>query len=347
MIQDWLRRRVVRSPRRASAPRVGLGVLAAIAWVGAIMGHGCARRVQSPATVDAASPVVRGALGGLELWWWVVTDSRVPAAPAQSGSIGPPDPSAATQAEPAFEIIDQKYDIDEVLAAYVQRPVPMRAEDRARWFAAGFRVVGVPVADLERIRTRLRTVGPAQRQWLGEKPDWIDAVSGPPLSGDQLVDAGFGPSALPPGTLRLLLRCWLAPDWSSTSDRGPGSVLRVELMPEHVPAHSSTPRLRPGGFEGVPIRGTPLRHLAAGLIMRDGDALLIIPGSPGAAWFADGARAATPSAATGPALPTLPTLGELMLGSGPDPRTARRACVILVLVPRVPGEFRLSAAGHP
>lgn len=343
MTPDLLCRRAVPSRRR---PRVRLSrciVLAAIALAGTSVVHGCARRVQAPTTADAASPVVRGALGGLELWWWVVTDSRVPPAPARSGPVGPPDPSAPPPPEPAFEVVDLKHDADEVLAAYAQRPVPMRAEERARWSAAGLRVVSVPVADLERVHARLRTVGPAQRQWLGEKPDWIDAVGGPPLTGGRFVDAGFGPIAMPPGTLRLLLRCWLAPDWSASSERGPASVLRVELMPEHVPAQ----RLRPGVPDAAPIRGTQLRHLAAGVSMRDGDALLIVPGPSGAAWRADGEHAAAPSDATGPAPPTLPTLGELMLGSDPDPRTGRRARVVLVLVPRVPGEFRLSAAEPP
>ncbi|MFM9997227.1 MAG: hypothetical protein ACKVU4_15670 [Phycisphaerales bacterium] len=300
----------------------------------------------SAAVTDAASPVVRGARSGLELWSWVVTDARstsgLRAPRDESGPPGPPDPGTEVKPPPPrVEIVDLKYDVAEVLAPYIERPVPMAAEERARWFAAGLRVVSVPLADLDRVQAHLRTAGPVQRQWLGEKPDWFDAVSGPAFSRQRQVEAPFGPATLEPGNLRLMLRCWLTPDWSgSEASSGPGAALRVELTPEHRPHAAAPASLRAAGDP----RDTLMPHLAAHLLMRHEEALLIIPESPDVEWFGprDARAAAQPS--IGPAPPRLPTIGELMLTADADSGTGRRARVIIVLIPRVPDRFRLSAA---
>jgi hypothetical protein len=114
-------------------------------------------------TPPSASPVVRGADRGLEVWWWIVSDPR--RAPARAPAPGE-DPEKP--APPPFTNVDDREDIETLLLPYLDRPLPMSDEMRERWAASGFRIVRVPLTDLERIQAESRLVGQAHRQWLGE-----------------------------------------------------------------------------------------------------------------------------------------------------------------------------------
>lgn len=317
---------------------------------GALIAPGCARRrsVREPAAPEPGSPVVRGARDGLELWWWVVTEPRsrglVPA------PLGPTGPQAAEPppGPPPLEVTDLKSNLEDVLAPYLDRPVPIPESERAAWHAAGLRLVTVPVGDLEEMQSRLRTVGPAQRQWLGERPEWMDAITGASLDQPRVVTAGDRPRTLPAGSLHLLLRCWIAPDLSAGSDAG--AVMRVEIVPEHRPPRSPRSR-RLLTLEDAPSppAGTLFDGLLAHLSMRDGVACLIVPEAPGVEWTADAPPDQPPAApvqGVGPPVPPIPTVGEAMLSTAAFPDAGRRVRVVLVLVPRVPDRFRLTA-GSP
>ncbi len=296
--------------------------------------------------------MVRGARDGLELWWWVVTEPRSRAGPGPAaGPIGPgPMPEPAVPPQPPMEVLDLKFDLEDVLLPYLDRDVPMPAPDRARWRAAGLRVVAVPVADLDRLQSLLRTVGPSQRQWLGERPDWTDAVTGPSFDGECTLRTGERAIVFPAGALRLLLRCWMAPTWDDPA-AGPGAVLRVELVPEYRSAeamHARRPqRLSPTGVDEAGAVGAPLPGLLARLALRDGEACLIVPDAPEADWTVPPVAQPGAPGAFGPPAPPTPTIGEAMLSSGGSfeggsPLPSRRVRVVLVLVPRVPERFQLA-----
>ncbi len=293
---------------------------------------------------------MRGARDGLELWWWVVTDRRsVPGVLPPAGSIGPIDPATPALPPPAFEVSDLKSGVEEVLLPYIEREVPMVPAERERWKQSGLRLISVPAVDLPRIQSRLRTVGPAQRQWFGERPEWTDAVTGPSSELPRVVRVMEQTRSLPPGALRLLLRCWVAPEWA-TAEGGPGAVLRVEMIPEH---HADEHRERRGlslSNEGArvssrPDLGSAFTELLSRVSLREGEACLIVPESPGVDWAEERPEtsAEAPVQGFGPPSPAIPTLGEAMLSSAAFPDGGRRLRVVLVLVPHVPDRFQLTS----
>ncbi len=351
-----------------------VGLLCLVAMIPGSCGWRSKIRAARPVPPDTASPVVRGARDGLELWWWVVTDPRSRGGRAGAGAaapIGPtgaqpsPEPAASPESPPApvLEVVDLKFDLEDVLLTYLDREVPMSAPDRERWRKAGFRVIAVPVADLDRIQSLLRTVGTAQRQWLGERPDWTDAVTGPAFERPRTLRTADETEIFSPGALRLLLRCWVAPSWgqAETGNGGappsaptpdPSAVLRVELVPEHRPADRWSGR---AGWEdrradpdadlgAAQWAGRPLTSLIARLSLRDGEACLIVPESPDADWSRPQTEA--PALAFGPQAPPVPTIGEAMLSSAAFEAPARKVRVVLVLIPRIPERFRLSSVGE-
>lgn len=293
---------------------------AAARWAGAagtLALIACAGPGSTPAIParDAASPVVRGAENGLEMWWWVVADDR--------GQVGT------------------------ALAAFSDRAVPVSEDDSDRLAAGGLRLLSLPVADLDPLQARLPVIGSVQRQWLGEVPDWTDVLSGPVRESRTTVSLGDGMLELEPGRIRLLLRCWIAPA-PAPAGQWPAAILRVELAPQHIPADRGAPRLDLAVGPRRQLRpeseGLVLGRLGASLAMRGGEALLLVPESPEVDWNAPppDPQAEPDTSAGTPPPPPLLTVGEAMLAAAPDPATRRRVRAIVVLIPRVPERFELT-----
>jgi hypothetical protein len=88
--------------------------------------------------------------------------------------------------------------------------------------------------------------------------------------------------------------------------------------------------------------GVIFSRFAAEMAMGAPEALLIVAERPETVWGA--ARLPEqPDSGVGPPAPALPTLGEAMLWAEPD--GVRRARAIVVLIPRLPEQFQLAAAG--
>ncbi len=342
-------------PRRASGLRVarpGPGlVLALTLLLGACRGGGGAPEAAHTraAPIEAAGGVVRGADTGLELWSVVVVSSRArePGAPTPLEGVGPPAPPTEeastptpTPAEP-LRVTDLRPDLAELLAPYADRPVPLGETERARWRAAGLRLVAVPLAELDALREGLRAAGPVQRQWLGEIPRWTDIVAGPVSRERRAIELEGHRLVLGPGRLRLLARCWVAPGDDGAD--GPEAVLRLEIAPQHVPILSDRERLaREAGLHERPSgedEGVVFRRLTVALSLREGEAYLIVPESPSVEWGGPGPGVPGPD--VGPPASGIPSLGEAMLTTWRAGRIDARA--IVALVPRVPESFRLIA----
>jgi hypothetical protein len=324
------------APRAASAfgRLVALGAVSAcLAAVAACRGQaagGAAGRAAGSPPRVTASPVVRGAGDGLEMWWWVVRDAQ--------GLAG------------------------RTLAPYADRSVPIADPDRERLKAGGLRLVTVPVSDLDALQARLPVIGSIQRQWLGELPEWTEVVGGASRAERSPVDLGDGLLHLEPGRLRLLVRCWITPvpDHPAPPDGGgprafdwPAAALRLEMVPQHVPASGLPQRadlaaaIRPA--PAAEEQGLVLARLAASLLIRRGEAILLVPESPQADWKAPPPeRPEGPPHAgdeTAPVFSPHPTVGEAMLGTPPDPSTGRRTRAIVVFIPHVPERFGLTPGG--
>jgi hypothetical protein len=256
-------------------------------------------------------PGVRGADAGLEMHWWIV-----------AGDSGP---------------------IAAALRPYLDRPIPVPDTLRDRWRASGLRLVSVPLGDLDAISRNLSLVGPVERQWLGQRPAWTDAVRGPYLPRGCLISVDSGDVMLQPGRLRLLARCWAMP--MPAGDDGVPAGLRLELAPQH--AEFVTPETRIEVDTGLRPRlrtedeGMIFTRLVLEMIAVEGEALLIVPEPPHVDWTVvlSGDAASPPPQAGPPIIPT-PTLGEAML-SIPAVDAARGARAIIVLVPRTPERFEL------
>jgi hypothetical protein len=290
---------------------------------------------------DAANPGDRGRGIGLEVACWIVDDTP-----------GRDDPRSGVSTRLATE---GTVPLVEALTGYMGRPVPLPEETKRAWRDNGFRVIAVPVADIDRIRGRLRLVGPVYQQWLGEVTTWSEAVKGPAWKGHQFLQMDNGPLRLDSGALRMLARAWLAP-----GNGGSAPALQVQLLPQHqdvfraqaeaISLSSPTPRA------GRESQGLVFSRLLLETALDGSDALVIVPESPGVDWSdpapppvePDVADAEVPrdlsppvlidTAGIGPPIPSAPSIGEVMLTDlTSDAR--RGARIILVIIPNVPRGF--------
>jgi len=297
------------------------------------------------------SPGERGPDIGIEVCWWVVDDS-------------PLDDKYSSE-QPVAPLVTSQT-LREVLTPYLPLGVPVPQATQDAWSANGLRIISVPRADLEKVRSRLRLVGPIQQQWLGEVPQWTEAVRGPAWNGQLALTLDNGTVQLSGGLLRMLVRCWAVPSAPVPAKRlvSPAQLpgaLQVELVPQHVDGRAERADLAkalsgtlrpPRQAEGVVFSRL---HLESALT---GDhALLIVPERPGAQWIAEnreGPQEAPVSEPTsnapvsqvgepiGPPVPLPPTLGEVML-TDLVAGGRRGARVVLVIVPSAPKSFNLLA----
>lgn len=303
---------------------------------------------------EAASPAVRGADSGLEMWWWVVPDPwAVPPDPEAQPAAPPEPPSkpsksrrgrAAPPVAPPprpHAVRTGKLELEKVLAPYLDRPIPLSPQELDRWKASGLRLVAVPVADLDKIQSAIPLVGQVQRQWLGELSAWTDIIDGPTQADSSSLSVDDGVVHLEPGRLRLLARCWTVPVPGESGD--PMPAFRLELVPQHEPTRTEQQRLLAAAGLGTPsdAEGTIFRTLAVGITTTQPDAYLIVPDRPVADWRAAPAAAATDEPGpTGPRAEPPRTLGEAMLSSSATVRSPRTRAVI-VLIPRLPSSYEL------
>jgi hypothetical protein len=293
----------------------------------------------APATPPVASPVVRGAASGLELWWWVVTDPHRIVSPNPSG---PSNPGEAPK-PPLYTIREPGNPLEQTLLPYLDRPTPFSDAVKAKWKASGLRVIAVPINELERVQASLRLTGPVQRQWFGEVSTWTDIVRGPQFHDPRIVMLGDKPEELPAGRLRLLARCWTYPD--SGGQGAPLAALRMELVPHFEPEETDRSRLEVAALgKSDPTDASRLyTELSAGLEINthrgEPDAFLIVPDRPDADWKSP-RDPLTEDGDSGPQPQLPPTLGETML-SVPASKDSPRSRAVIILIPRLPQKFEL------
>ncbi len=280
----------------------------------------------------------RGPGVGVELSWWVVDDN-------------PFDDRLALNESPRSLVGDAR-PLAEVLSPYLNRVVPVTRESRQLWKANGFRLISVPREELDSIRDHLRLTGPVQQQFVGESPQWMEAMPGPRWFGVQSVGTDRGTVSLNTGAMRLLMRCWSGPAISIAgidasklvSGSIPGAV-QVELLPQHVGVQDRgdvAALLKPKPT--IAQEGVLFPRLSLEASFATDDALLIVPDSPDAEWktrpevdpFEDEGMFKQ----FGPPLPTLPTIGEIMMT---DQVTGgrRNSRVVMVIMPLPPATFNL------
>ncbi len=307
-------------------------VAAAVCGLVAVSGLGCssgAREVAPPRTLALTE---RGPGVGVETLYWVLNDPI-------SG-----DPAVG----PGLSIRD-------ALRPYVTDASPVGDETAALLRQNGLRLVFVPVEAVQRLRAQLRIVGPIQQEWLGEAPRWTPLSRGPEWTAPQSLSLDNGVVTFEPGSLRMLIRTWLAPG-PDTGGAFYAAQLQFEAAPQFVASRTQRSLekalLAPTISGGADQDGQVLSRLTARLTLDGSKALLIVPEDPAVRWESEAPASESagiaaneggepPAGPIGPQPPMLTTVGEAMLTDATASRR-RSMRVVIVIVPSVPPRFTLS-----
>ena len=252
---------------------------------------------------------------------------------------------------------DTQGSLARTLAPFERPDSPIDPRTLKRLRDSGLRAIIVPTTDLDGIAAALKIRGQSETQAARDRSEWSIFVASKGWQTYATLRAADGNLVLGGGQLRLLGRAWVAPgpfEHGTTP-----AVLRVEIMGRHVEQKETAARiedaLRPQLRRPLDEDGLPLKSLAASFELTRGQSLLLVPEYPDTDWTRDArlpnyiekepektaeAAEANPDAGTGPLPPDVPTLGHALLSDalfGLKPK--RRA--ILVLVPRLPQEYRL------
>ncbi|MBS0189653.1 MAG: hypothetical protein U0573_09485 [Phycisphaerales bacterium] len=240
------------------------------------------------------------------------------------------------------------------LTGFDQSASPIDRKSFERLSASGLRALVVPASDLDEIASRLHFDGKIEKQSARERSDWSVFVAGKAWSGYVTLRTADGNLALRAGQLRLVGRAWIAPG-AMGEDKIP-AVLRIELAGRHVESRDSYGKLeeilnpavqRPGDLQGL-----ALPSLGLSIELQAGQALLLIPEDPDLDWDKaarlpnyiekepEKNEQEAQSQLVGPAIPKTATLGQALLSDALTEFEPRHRA-ILVLVPRLPAEFRL------
>lgn len=202
----------------------------------------------APAPIDSAST------RGLEVRLWVVDDT---------------DWSAARLlADQAGTLIDE--------------------QTRARWADWGFRLVAIPVDEVDGLLEGLRPVQPINVQWLGEFGKWRAIIRTGSLR-TETVRVGQRAVQVDQGRPRLIARSWIEPMLTS-ADVVPGLRLDFGVQIESKDRKSYAARLRDEGYLGVTRErtiednGPVFDELLMSMMFDGSQALVILGEAPETNW---------------------------------------------------------------
>ncbi len=276
---------------------------------------------------DFVSPSIRGGQDGLEVVTLVIRDSQ-------------------------DELLD-------VLAPYLDLPLPIAPDVAQRLQSHGLRIIPLPLADLSGVESRLHPIGVRQREWMGWALDWREAFRGRSLTRSDRLTIDRQQVNLGPGVLRLLARCWTTPI-IMPGDRGPEAraVVRLEILAQHAGTRPSRApadpdagldallppsavfdirrdgQLFPGlSFEAALIPGQAylLLALPPGTTTKSGT----VPSALEVAGLQPAESATSNAPRLGPSATLAPTIGEAML-LAPSPDSEGDVRAIIALIPRAP-----------
>ncbi|MCA9294567.1 MAG: hypothetical protein KDA20_12210 [Phycisphaerales bacterium] len=279
--------------------------------------------------LDATRPLALGARVGLEHHAWLTDDT------------------------------DRR--VARVLSAYEAEPVGIDGAARARLRRSGFRVVAVPIEQVMEMHQALPPKLTWRREWAGQLTGWAEVLRGRSVTAGQRLIVDGREVIMPAGTPRFVARAWAAP----TSD---GAVLRTEVGVQVDEAARRDPAravFDPRAALTLPAQGRLLDGASFEADLRPTHALIIVGAPEAEDWSRVQAEAAhdsgddvapvreseTPAYQVlssesvidadvfGPAIDGPQELGVYMLG-GLD-RSYRPMKAILVLIPRVPDEYRV------
>ncbi len=282
---------------------------------------------------------------------------------------------------------DTGYDAPRALRAFEDPPSPTIDErTRERWAGWGFRLIEVPMDRLDETLGSMRAVRPISNQWVGEFGAWRPLIRSGQNSSTR-VRVGESFRTIEPGRPSIIARSWIEPELAKNSvERALRLDLGVRIETPKDRSFTLLPDQRvstlddDGQVIDALLSTLTLRGDRAIVIVGevpDADwSELPAPASTNEDGSVDGAGEVGPSAndetrgedavapsapaapfssrsVTEPRAPTLRSLGELMFVA-PGSRMSRAGQarkipkrVVVVLIPRVRGEYELLAQPLP
>ena len=165
----------------------------------------------SPNTLEGGSLIESGNDRGLEIRMWVVDDTNWDGPRALRPYVQMPDSDSGMDAMGAD--------------AGPQIESPIDAQTIERWKRWGFRLVLVPINEIDTVLKALRPVQPISNQWLGEFGQWRAIVRAGELRTDR-VRVGEGSQQIVRGRPALVARSWIDP---VLTDSGVDAGVRLDL----------------------------------------------------------------------------------------------------------------------
>jgi len=314
--------------------------------------------------------------------------------PAEQATLGDPNPiermSDATLSDPdsrqglevrMLVVDDTNYDTARMLNALVTSPEAQSQFDEqtlSTWSQWGFRLVAIPLDQLDSSLAALTPVRPLSVQWLGEFGAWRPLVR-TGESRQTVVRVGESSRTIEHGRPRLIARSWSAP---MLGDNGVERGVRVDLGIQIESSKRSTFELLPDQKNHtLDDEGQVIDELLSTFTLDGRYAIMIVGEVPGADWGnlpepapliipdvnrdqdvgpnadedqesglmpKESVPFSSPSrGAIEPSVPSMRSLGELMLVA-PGSRLMRQGesrnipkRVVIVLVPSAQGSFQM------
>lgn len=154
-------------------------------------------------------------------------------------------------------------------------------QTRARWASWGFRIVEVPIDQLDAALATLTPVRPVSVQWLGEFGAWRPLIRAG-FSEQTRVRVGESSRTIEPGRPRLIARSWIEP---MLTDAASMSVLRLDMGMQIENSTQNTFALLPDQrARTLDDDGQVIDPLLSTLMLRGDRAIVIIGEAPATNW---------------------------------------------------------------
>lgn len=193
------------------------------------------------------------------------------------------DPQSRRGLEVRMLVVDDtNYDAPRLLRNFdSQTASGFDAQTRARWEDWGFRLVEVPMNQLEPMLSELTPVRPVSVQWLGEFGAWRALIRAG-YSEQTRVRVGAASRIIEPGRPRLIARSWVEP---MLTDSASISVIRLDLgMQIESNSRNSFALLPDQRTRTLDDDGLIIDELLSTITLRGDRAIVIIGEAPGTDW---------------------------------------------------------------
>lgn len=161
-------------------------------------------------------------------------------------------------------------------------PNPIKSQDIEAWADWGFRLVAMPIGDVDGFLGSLRSVQANNVQWLGEFGQWRAVVRAGALSTGH-VRVGEGSEKIELGKPRMIVRSWVEPTLTQ-SDVIPMLRLDLGLQIESTKRRSDPRLLGIDRARMIDDAGPVIDELLMSIRLDGSHAIVLVGDAPGSSW---------------------------------------------------------------